>query len=821
MASENHRGWKLDPTYGLLAGVYNGAYPHATILAANTAANRVLVGTPVSPALAVNSMVFSNTVENGDLLFATNYGGNSVAWIGIDTSARTLTFYAAGVAVMTLSSSGGFGVADDKPFTLGTTSDIAMVLRSTILNANTALSGVMIGTPVTPAVAANSLILSNVTASGDVLLATNLGGNSQAWLWVDTSASTMTLYNAGVATLDFAAGGLTVNDGSADLNFTVESNGMAFAIYSDGGKDSVVLGSNTDTSSVDQLINITRAARTATANVAYYDLIVAPAGAVTVPTGTTAIVATARFNEPNITATGTVTYGATVYVSGQPSEGTQNVGLGMAADTSIGFGTAGQARLLWETADANANALLLQLPTGGATDVPVVIIGQAIENLDLTRYNAVVDPTIAIYGVGAVTTGPILEFRKSRGTVTSPTVCTTGDDLGTINFYGAVAAGEYALSASIRADIAGTIATTRGPGTLTFLTAVDAGGSALTAALTLSAAQGATIGGALVVTTTSTFNGNLILPAGVDLTFTGTTGTNDLVLPNALADALSITDGSADIAVIDTNTAGNLITWTAAHSISGDLTFAAAKDIVVLANTAAALELSDGTTKILAIDTRNTVTVQNVLISQPASQTLPDGAASRFRLVSIAASTVTLAGATTVTTVNQGASLWIGAPTYNQAAGATTVAQVSTVFIGAPVAGASVTITANYMIATSVADCYLTGAGVWTDTVSTMKIKQEVVDLNPKLMPELIEKIRPVSFKYNPDKLGFTDWDRQRYGVIAEELPDFLRCPADPNPSAINGSVLGTFGLACIRYLHEQNKILSKQVKALQAKVAA
>ena len=63
---------------------------------------------------------------------------------------------------------------------------------------------------------------------------------------------------------------------------------------------------------------------------------------------------------------------------------------------------------------------------------------------------------------------------------------------------------------------------------------------------------------------TMTFNGNLILPANTDLTFTGTTGTNDIVLTNALADALSITDGAADILVIDTSTAGNVLTITGA-----------------------------------------------------------------------------------------------------------------------------------------------------------------------------------------------------------------------------------------------------------------
>jgi hypothetical protein len=59
----------------------------------------------------------------------------------------------------------------------------------------------------------------------------------------------------------------------------------------------------------------------------------------------------------------------------------------------------------------------------------------------------------------------------------------------------------------------------------------------------------------------------LTLPANSDLLFTGGTGTNDIVLTNGLSDALSITDGSADVVVIDTSTAGNVITLTSALNI--------------------------------------------------------------------------------------------------------------------------------------------------------------------------------------------------------------------------------------------------------------
>jgi hypothetical protein len=64
-----------------------------------------------------------------------------------------------------------------------------------------------------------------------------------------------------------------------------------------------------------------------------------------------------------------------------------------------------------------------------------------------------------------------------------------------------------------------------------------------------------------------TFSANASFSANADIAFTGTTGTNDIVLTNALADALSVTDGSADILVIDTSTAGNVMTFTSAVTV--------------------------------------------------------------------------------------------------------------------------------------------------------------------------------------------------------------------------------------------------------------
>src|SRR3990167_2805295 len=219
-----------------------------------------------------------------------------------------------------------------------------------------------------------------------------------------------------------------------------------------------------------------------------------------------------------LTAAGVVVPG-TLTVTGAI---TQSGASTIADDIGLGIGGGNASMLQWVTDDANANKLVLQLPAGGSVDVPVLVLGQGAGVIgDMAIHNGIVDPTVSLIGVGAVTTGPVVEFRKSRGTAAAPTVVTSGDDIGRINFYGAVAAGEYVLGASIEADMAGTIATTRGPSTLTFKTATDAAPSVLTTAMTISAAQLVTVAAGLTVTAgaVTLTSGSLVVSSG-DLTFT-------------------------------------------------------------------------------------------------------------------------------------------------------------------------------------------------------------------------------------------------------------------------------------------------------------
>ena len=122
------------------------------------------------------------------------------------------------------------------------------------------------------------------------------------------------------------------------------------------------------------------AALTAQANTAYAHVNVAPAGAVTVPSGTTAVVSSLEVNEPNITAMGTVTAAASLYVSGAPSEGSSNYALWVDAgnvkfdaDLTLGAGAEADVKIVY---DGNAKDFYVGLDD--SADKLVVGVGSTV-----------------------------------------------------------------------------------------------------------------------------------------------------------------------------------------------------------------------------------------------------------------------------------------------------------------------------------------------------------------------------------------------------------------------------------------------------------
>lgn len=96
-----HRGFKYVEHNGILALVYDGAQEGTTALATNKSltsqATPILQGTPVMPALAVDTLLIANSVASGDFAVAVNRGGNSEAAIWVDASAGLVYLYNRGV----------------------------------------------------------------------------------------------------------------------------------------------------------------------------------------------------------------------------------------------------------------------------------------------------------------------------------------------------------------------------------------------------------------------------------------------------------------------------------------------------------------------------------------------------------------------------------------------------------------------------------------------------------------------------------------------------------------------------------------------------
>ncbi len=106
-------------------------------------------------------------------------------------------------------------VVDDVPWTWGTDNNWAVLNRASSLGANTPLANVLVGSPVTPAIAADSLIISSII-EGDVLMAARRGANSEAFLHYDGSVGTLYLMARGVVFLTLTGGGnLIVGTASA------------------------------------------------------------------------------------------------------------------------------------------------------------------------------------------------------------------------------------------------------------------------------------------------------------------------------------------------------------------------------------------------------------------------------------------------------------------------------------------------------------------------------------------------------------------------------------------------------------------------------
>ena len=241
-------------------------------------------------------------------------------------------------------------------------------------------------------------------------------------------------------------------------------------------------------------------------------------------------------------------------------------------------------------------------------------------------------------------------------------------------------------------------------------------------------------------------------------------------------------------------------------TLIGDLTLGAALDLVVAAGTAAAFEIYDATTKVYALDTRETTDNVEVHSFDATDPTIVSAAGTTWRLKQHEAITVTLTGGVGVTAMD-GLSLYLSAVTL-AADMATTVTTASQLYLTPVTAGANMTITNNYMINTSVAGCFLTNGGVWT-SVSGRQYKRNIQTVDFTKMPNLLDKVDILTFNRIDEERQFT-----RFGVIADDAPDFL---TDKSHKGVAGVDMAGFALAGVKWLKlEVERLASENIQMRQ-----
>jgi hypothetical protein len=87
--------------------------------------------------------------------------------------------------------------------------------------------------------------------------------------------------------------------------------------------------------------------------------------------------------------------------------------LSMNDNIDINFG--GVASLRWDTTDANANVVMLNLPSGGIVDVPVLAMGVGITGIDLGVFNGETQTTLALFNAADVTEYASFSYNNTSG----------------------------------------------------------------------------------------------------------------------------------------------------------------------------------------------------------------------------------------------------------------------------------------------------------------------------------------------------------------------------------------------------------------------
>lgn len=477
-------------------------------------------------------------------------------------------------------------------------------------------------------------------------------------------------------------------------------------------------------------------------------------------------------------------------------------------DQAHGYGTGTVTTLVYDTVDANANHLKVNFSAGGGTDVPVVSIGIGINDADMGVHNGVTIPRVALHATGALTTGSEIVYYKSRGTHASPTAVTSGDDIGSLRYFGAVAAGEYVEAAQIRVDLTGTVATTRAPGNISLNVATDAAPSVMTERILIEASL------------------QIVLTPGTDVVIANGTG---LIVGATAQVVISDGDGATnltpEVQVLGTTKADGSIligvfSATATSAAAPALNFLKSANATIGSNTIVASGEVLGEVNFFGADGSDfescAVSIRGLANAGPGVGDMPgrlsvftstDGAETpteRMRITGTATASTTalgIAGATTGILTLAGATSGVITITPNATAGTWTLE------LPAAVGGAGQQLT----------DAGGNGVTSWA-AASLGEWKNDLGILDPELALKAMLAAPTHKFTYNADVLPLGQSDGNGFeftGIFAEEAPWAMYGQRDGYKSGIAFSPTNAFG-----YTRAAIEALSMKIRDLEEKLA-
>jgi len=411
-----------------------------------------------------SDLVIESKVADKDILFKGTDDSSAVTALSLDMSEGGKATFAGDVVV-----TGDLTISGDD-LVMGTnTSGAALIGDGTNYNPVVVSGDISIGTDGTAAIGSGVIVNADINGSAaiaDSKLDTISTANKVGLAALDIDGGTElgeAIVDADLFIIDNGAGGtnrkvlasrlktyaggsfdpdgaVVFNESGADVDFRIESNTNTNAFDLDGGLHggvgAVGIGRNAE-NTVDVLIGAP--AITADANQSHYRLRLVPAGAVTIPSGTAPQVATLSVFEPNITATGTVTTAASVWIHSAPTEASNNYALFVDDGVSRFDGNVEQSTGINFIGDTANGSMTSGLTINQSTADNETL---ALKSSDIAH--GMTDDT---------ETDTFLFIKKSSGTAGAPDVVGLGESTQGIRILGQCTTANTAKSTSASAPI--------------------------------------------------------------------------------------------------------------------------------------------------------------------------------------------------------------------------------------------------------------------------------------------------------------------------------------------------------------------------------